>query len=139
MSDSSDEILRLQGVGWTTRTAIYYASIYLSVNHYTDDGGIEHIDIDQTLTGGIGGTTENRALDWLERSHEDHIFGAVLGKNRRAPLAELEREWLKKDWLDESLVDGAIIYTQANSDTPKSGKTWASQQVSVSSLVTCCS
>lgn len=105
------------------------ASVYLSVKHYKDENGIEHIDIDQTVTGGIKGTSEYRVLDWTERPHEDHVFGAVLSKSRRVPLAEVEREWLKKDWEDESFENGEIIYTCAKSDTAKSGRTWSSEQV----------
>ncbi|KAI0660483.1 hypothetical protein C8Q70DRAFT_1044452 [Cubamyces menziesii] len=128
LSDDSDEILRLQGVSWFTRKAIAMASVYLSVKHYKDENGIEHIDIDQTVTGGIKGTSEYRVLDWTERPHEDHVFGAVLSKSRRVPLAEVEREWLKKDWEDESFENGEIIYTCAKSDTAKSGRTWSSEQ-----------
>ena len=131
LSDDTDEILRLQGVGWFTRKAIAMATIYLDVRHYTDDTGVEHIDIDQTLTGGISGTSEYRILDWTEREHEDHVFGAVLSKSRRVTLDELLRDWLKKDWLDESLVEGKIINTTAKSNTAKSGRTWSSEQVSV--------
>ena len=135
LSDDSDEILRLQGVSWITRKAISMATIYLTIKHFKDDNGVEHIDIDQTLTGGIKGTSEHRTFDWTERTHEDHVFGPVIGKSRRASLDEVEREWLKKDWsLDSSLIDGHILYTTAKSDTSKSGKTWVSEQVCASTL-----
>lgn len=45
----------LQGVPWYTRTVISVATISLAVKHYKDDENLEHIDIDQTLTGGIKG------------------------------------------------------------------------------------
>ena len=106
------------------------ATIYLDVRHYTDDSGIERIDVDQTLTGGISGTSEHRILDYTEREHEDHVFGAVLSRSRRVSLDEVQREWLKKDWLEESFVDGLIINTAAKSNTAKSGRTWSSEQVS---------
>jgi hypothetical protein len=77
LSDDSDEILQLQGVGWFMRQAIAFATITLYVKQYKDEGGIEHIDIRQVLTGGIEGTEENRALNWTERSHKDRIFGDV--------------------------------------------------------------
>ena len=129
LSDDTDDILRLQGVGWWTRKAISMATIYLDVKHYKDDNGVEHIDIDQTLSGGISGTSEYRILDWDEREHEDHVFGPVLSKSRRVKLSDIERDWLKKDWLDESLEDGYIINTAAKSNTAKSGKSWSSEQV----------
>ncbi|KAI0756596.1 hypothetical protein C8Q80DRAFT_1091240 [Daedaleopsis nitida] len=129
LSDDSDEILRLQGVSWFTRKAIGMATLYLAIKHFTEDG-IEHVDIEQTITGGIKGTNEHRILDWTERTHEDHVFGPVFSKSRRVSLDEVEKEWLKKDWsLAESLVDGKIIYTTAKSDTSKSGKTWSTEQV----------
>jgi hypothetical protein len=81
LSDSSDRILELQGVGWLKRSAIAIATITLHVNHFKDDEGVEHIDIAQTLTGGIPGTSENRTLDWVERHKEDSIFGYV-GTNK---------------------------------------------------------
>jgi len=52
-----------QGISWVTRTLISVATITLDIKHYTEDC-TEHIDIDQTATGGIKGTTENRILDW---------------------------------------------------------------------------
>ncbi len=113
------------------------ATLYLSVKHYKDEGGVEHIDIDQTLTGGIQGTNEYRILDGTERSHEDHVFGNVLSKSRRVSLAEVDREWLKKEWLDDSLENGAIIFTCAKSDTEKSGTAWSSEQVKYLILANC--
>lgn len=53
----------------------------LSVKQY-NEAGVEHIDISQVATGGIGGTTEQRALDWVDRGHSDQLFGDVKGKNR---------------------------------------------------------
>jgi hypothetical protein len=47
-----------------------------------DHKKVTHIDLDQTATGGIQGTTEQRNLDWSETSHEDHIFGTLKSRNR---------------------------------------------------------
>lgn len=65
-----------------TRKAISLATLTLSVSQYKDDSQIGHIDIDQTITGGIKGTTERRTADWNGREHKDHIFGTVEGKSR---------------------------------------------------------
>ena len=54
---------------------IGFATVTLHIKHYKDKNGVESIDIKQTLTGGIEGTQENRTLDWVERPHEDKIFG----------------------------------------------------------------
>ncbi|KII93795.1 hypothetical protein PLICRDRAFT_36026 [Plicaturopsis crispa FD-325 SS-3] len=127
-SDSTDEILRLQGVGWLTRKAIAMSSLTLAIKHYKDDDGVEHIDIDQTLSGGVSGTTELRVLDWEEHKHEDHIFGAVIGKSRRIKVDEIDNEYLKRDWLPDVAEHGAI-HSYVQSDTEKSGTTWIAEQI----------
>ncbi|KZV94883.1 hypothetical protein EXIGLDRAFT_736291 [Exidia glandulosa HHB12029] len=123
-----DKILQLQGVSWLKRTAISAATITLSVKHYKDDAGVEHIDIDQTLTGGIKGTTENRTMDWEFREHADHLFGPVKGKSRRlVNLDELEHAWHKEGWTPDTAEHG-VIESYVESDTPKSKTTWVGHQ-----------
>jgi len=128
LSDDSDEILRLQGVGWMMRRAISMASLTLTVKHYRGDDDVEHIDIDQTLTGGIPGTSENRILDWTEREADDRVFGAVVSKTRRLKLEEIKNEYLKKDWLPDTAKHGAIN-SYVHSNTPKSGTSWTAEQI----------
>ncbi|KAK7694795.1 hypothetical protein QCA50_001983 [Cerrena zonata] len=127
LGDDTDEILRLQGVGWFTRKAIQMATIYLTIKHYKDDDGLEHIDIDQILTGGVGGTQEIRVLNWQERSHEDHVFGPVVGKSRRIKVEDVENDWLKQSWSADTQEHG-LVNSWVQSDTPKSGKTWIAEQ-----------
>jgi hypothetical protein len=115
-------------VSWFTRQAISWSTITLYVRHYKDDSNVEHIDIDQALTGGIPGTTENRTLDWAFREHSDSIFGAVLGKSRRVPLDQIDKEFLRKGWLPDTEQHDAI-HVFAKSDTPKSGISWTAEQV----------
>ncbi len=64
---------------------------------------VTHIDIDQTATGGLKGTTENRTLDWKPREHADYVFGKLEGKARWIDLdgkegEEITDEFLRKDW-----------------------------------------
>ena len=115
-------------MGWLKRRAIGIATVTLYIKHYKDDEGIEHIDIDQTITGGIPGTTELRTLIWKERHNEDHLFGPVIGKSRRVKAEEVEEEWLKKGWTDDTYELG-VVETVAESDTAKSGTTWNGHQV----------
>jgi len=82
LSDDSDPILVLQGIGWFLRKAIGLATVYLDVKEYVDEEGVTHIDISQTATGGIKGTKEERKLTWTDGEHEDGIFGKVIGKSR---------------------------------------------------------
>ncbi|KAH8801538.1 hypothetical protein F5884DRAFT_684922 [Xylogone sp. PMI_703] len=113
ISDDVDPVLALQGVGWLTRKAISFATITLSIKEYLDDASATHIDIEQTATGGIKGTTELRTLDWTERAHEDHIFGNIKGKSRFVALdsEEIEDGWLKEGWLPEN--EGKVIQSVA--------------------------
>lgn len=104
------------------------ATITLYVKHYKDDGGVEHIDIDQKLTGGISGTAERRILDWTFRENEDHIFGPYLGRSRRVKLDEIDNDFLRKGWLPDTEEHGAIN-SYVHSDTPKSNTTWIAEQV----------
>src|SRR5262245_39919282 len=50
---------------------------------------IQHIDIEQTATGGIKGTTEKRALDWTYRGHSDWLFGELQGRSRMNTIAKI--------------------------------------------------
>lgn len=95
LSDDTDELLRLQGIGWVKRKIIARMTLTLYVKHYKvgaehkrvsrqanvwafqDDEGNEHIDIEQVGSGGFGGNKEQRLLTWQERPVEDPVFGPV--------------------------------------------------------------
>jgi len=128
LSDSSDRILTLQGVGWFKRQIIANSTITLHVKHHKDEQHTEHIDIDQTITGGIPGTTENRILDWVERHKEDGLFGFVVSKSRRLAVVDIKDDHLRGEWLPDTVRD-ATIHTVASSDTEKSGLVWTAEQV----------
>jgi hypothetical protein len=40
------------------------------------------VDIAQSATGGLAGTTEKRILDWEWQDHSDYIFGSVRHRSR---------------------------------------------------------
>ncbi|KAG1757733.1 hypothetical protein EDB19DRAFT_60779 [Suillus lakei] len=128
LSDDSDDILKLQGVSWFKRRAISMFTLTLGVKHYTDEAGIEHIDVEQTLSGGIKGTNEDRALDWEERGEIDDVFGAVIGQSKRVKAEEVEDEFLKSGWTEDALEDGLVLAVDW-SDTPKSGMEWRAEMV----------
>ncbi|PYI12364.1 hypothetical protein BO78DRAFT_301537 [Aspergillus sclerotiicarbonarius CBS 121057] len=71
-------------MGWLTRKALSVATVTLSIHEYFDpeEPTVWHIDIDQTVTGGIKGTTERRISDSKPREHEDHIFGHIRGLSK---------------------------------------------------------
>lgn len=121
-SDDTDEILRLQGVSWMTRTIIRNATLYLTINHRNEDG-VEVITVDQALSGGLGSSSETRILDWTEREVDDTLYGPVVTKTRRAKLEDIDNDFLKQDW-PEDVKEHGLIHTSGHSDTPKSGKSW---------------
>ncbi|KFY71285.1 hypothetical protein V499_08503 [Pseudogymnoascus sp. VKM F-103] len=104
LSDATEPVLTLQGVGWLKRKAIGLATITLSITEKVVDG-LTIIDIESTGTGGIQGTAEHRELNWSEREHEDHVFGPLTGQtkwldNKGADWDALD-SFQKEGWLDE--------------------------------------
>lgn len=99
------------------------------IKHSKDDAGIEHIEVDQILTGGISGVKEIRHLDWSEHETSDHIYGPLITKSRRFNVEEHDIAFLKEGWLPDTLEHRAIN-GYAKSDTAKSGTTWSAEQVS---------
>jgi hypothetical protein len=128
LSDSTDRILELQGVGWLTRKAINLSSLTLDIKHYKDDNGVEHIDIEPTLTGGIAASKEPRTLDWTFRERDDKIFGAVLAKSRRTKVEDIDEPYLQQNWSPDTIEHHAIE-AFAESDTSKTGREWTVRQV----------
>ena len=104
------------------------------INHFKDDDAVEHIDIDQRLSGGIPGTREDYTLDGTPRDHADDVFGYVISKTRRVRLDDVEDEFLKSGWTEDTTEHGAI-HSYVESDTAKSGKTWTAEQVCLDNVL----
>lgn len=133
LTGNTEAILVLQGIGWLTRKAIGMSTITLHIKEYTDEQGQLKIDIEQTGTGGMKGTTELRTLNWQWGEHKDGIFGAVKGRSRMLKLTELaddttpdaeDRKWLSEGWEDAA---GDFIQSWAESVT----NGWNANQVCV--------
>jgi hypothetical protein len=107
-------------------------TLTLDIKHTTDEAGVEHIDIDQTLSGGISDSSENRTLSWTEHDEYDDVFGHVTGRSRRIPVEEITDEFLKKDWTQDT-VDDDIVLTDSWSTPGKNSYTWKAVQVTASS------
>lgn len=85
-------MLALQGVGFITRKAINAATITLHATQMEAPATealepiadptekVTHVNIDQTITGGLKGTSEKRCLDNRRRRHSDWLFGTVEGR-----------------------------------------------------------
>jgi len=130
LSDDTDAILALQGIGWWTRKAISLATVTLHTKQYTTEDGHTHIDIEQTATGGIKGTTELRELDWQEREHEDHVFGKLKGRSRWLGLDGVEDPFLKDGWLEgDEEVSGPAGEKHIESWVANEEKGWTADQI----------
>ncbi|OBT70163.1 hypothetical protein VE03_00518 [Pseudogymnoascus sp. 23342-1-I1] len=106
ISDDTEPVLSLQGIGWLKRKAIGLATITLSITEKVEDD-VTIIDIASTGTGGIQGTAEHRVLDWSAKEHEDHVFGPLTGQtkwldNKGAEWDALD-SFQKDGWLDEKV------------------------------------
>ena len=111
------------------RKAATVATPHLTIKHYKDSAGVEHIEVEQTVAGNK--LAERRVLDYSQKSIDSQLVGALVQRNRRVAVGELGMEWLKQGWLAESLVDGAVIHVTADSDAAKSETKWHMEQVSL--------
>lgn len=120
LSGDFGAVLSLQGVGFIMRKTIGAASITLHTTQLEappsepsqdaiDDAAktqnVTHINIDQTITGGIKGTTELRCVDNRRREHTDWLFGHVSGRTLfyKGPDAKAA---IAKDFPDPFLLEG---------------------------------
>jgi len=116
ISGDTDECLSMQGVGWMTRKTLSYATVTVKLTHTTNDAGVETIQVDNTVTGGIKGSSETRILDWEWRSQTDHVWGTFKSRARRVNIADVEVEYLKTGWEEgtESLIEIESDSTEKN-------------------------
>lgn len=135
LSDPFDPVLALQGIGWLTRKALTAATVTLHLKHHTaEDGTTPKIDIDQLITGGLKGNSEERTLDWTYREHTDWLFGTIQGRTRYNKLAavldegkgvtEEDAKYLADGWLKE-MEEGEVIESYVENE----GNKWTAWQV----------
>lgn len=105
-SDDWEPLLGMQGVPWIKRRAANYITLTDHLTQYTDDKGLDHVDVKQTVTGGFKGGVENRTLDWQVYEAANETFGQV--KDQCKWLGgpdeldgEQGAEFLKEGWIDE--------------------------------------
>jgi len=106
LSDNVEPALALQGISWFIRKAVGLSTVTLHVKQYEgppsppseDSKPATHIEIEQTATGGIKGTTENRCLDQTWREHSDWMFGTVRGQSSWIAAADIDDPYLRDRW-----------------------------------------
>ncbi|KAF2118126.1 hypothetical protein BDV96DRAFT_596999 [Lophiotrema nucula] len=145
ISDSVEPVLALQGIGWLTRKAIGLATVtqHLRTTTEATDPPATTIVIEQTVTGGLKGTTEKRTLDWQWRAHSDHLFGDLRGRSRYTTLSAIltdpqgsyeDKAALDEDakflvgeegtWLEET-KEGEVVESYVENE----GKGWTGWQI----------
>lgn len=109
LSSNVEPGLALQGMGWVLRKAVSMATLTLNVKQYTappsppaepSNPAATHVEIEQTGTGGVKGTSEKRCLDNTFREHTDYLFGHVKGQTRWMTPQDIDDEFLNSGWLE---------------------------------------
>ncbi len=131
-------MLALQGISWMTRKLLGMATLTLDVKQWEGPpsppseaaGPATHIEIAQTLTGGLKGTTENRCLDWVFREHEDYMFGRVEGRSRWIAVADVDDAFLAAGWEEgDAERAGPNGETHLLSHVESRDNTWIARQI----------
>ncbi|KAK3693573.1 hypothetical protein B0T22DRAFT_43364 [Podospora appendiculata] len=108
-SSPIEPALVIQGIGWVTRKVVGLATLTLDVKQYAGPPSppaepsapeVTHIEIEQTGTGGMKGTTEKRCLDNVFREHSDWLFGSVRGQTKWIATADIDDKFLAEGWLE---------------------------------------
>nr|QYO45714.1 LCCL-domain containing protein [Beauveria bassiana] len=77
LSDSSDVVLKAQGVNWLMRKVITMATVTLIVTQTKDASGNILLDIENKPSGGMPGAVEKRVLNWEPVELNHTLFGNI--------------------------------------------------------------
>ncbi|KIK70834.1 hypothetical protein GYMLUDRAFT_32907 [Collybiopsis luxurians FD-317 M1] len=109
LSESMDEMLNLQGVGWLKRKAMSTITITITIKHYENSNGVESLSLVQSIPGVDAEEPEEKVLNWVEQIKDTKMFGPCVTKARRVRIEELEDTYLKDGWDAETLEHGCIL------------------------------
>ncbi|KAJ7648432.1 hypothetical protein B0H17DRAFT_1215657 [Mycena rosella] len=74
-----DAVLKLQGIGMLKRTAAGLVAPTMCIRNVTDAAGVEHLEIEQGVSGGPAPKPEVWPLAWTEKTSESPLLGTVHG------------------------------------------------------------
>ncbi|CAI7585154.1 unnamed protein product [Penicillium palitans] len=100
LSESSAEILKVQGVNWLTRKVIAMANVTLIISQRKDENGDILLDIENKPSGGLPATQEKRVLNWKPVELTHGLLGNIRGRSRICKLADLDDDSLRQGWED---------------------------------------
>ena len=123
LSDSSQTVLKMQGVNFVVRSAVAYSHVTVTLSQYTDSEGKKHLDQEQLSTGGIK-NFEDRIMDGAWTEKYNWIWGKVLGQSRYVKMEEIEDGYLREGW-SKDCVDGELVEGYVESKTDK----WTARQI----------
>ncbi|KAK6430028.1 hypothetical protein LTR95_013824 [Oleoguttula sp. CCFEE 5521] len=115
LGDSSDEMLKMQNIGWIVRKVIANSAVTTTLKQYTDDKGLQKLDLEQLSTGGMK-TDEERVLDWEWRDTTDKVWGKVKGRARLIKVDTITDPYLKEGWSQDCL-EGEVLENEIESLT----------------------
>lgn len=123
LSDSSQAVLKMQRVNWMVRQAVAYSALDVTLKQYVNEEGRHCLDQEQLSTGGVK-NFEDRVMDWEPTVKHNWIWGEVNGRSRYVALSELEDEYLKSGWSQDT-IEGEVVEVYAESVTD----TWSATQI----------
>ncbi|KAJ7604464.1 hypothetical protein FB45DRAFT_810756 [Roridomyces roridus] len=126
LSGDISKVLAVQGVGFITRKAVSAGKITTIMKHYKDAAGVEQLEIDSAIVGGITVAKEHRVLDGQARPTEDPLVGPIVNTMRRAQPADLAIPFLKDGWTADTLQNGVIHFEIASG--PANKNKWTMNQ-----------
>ncbi|KAF2482420.1 hypothetical protein BDY17DRAFT_251305 [Neohortaea acidophila] len=123
LSDSSQSVLKMQGVNFLVRQAVAYSTVDVTLKQYTSPDGALHLDQEQVSTGGVR-NFEDRIMDWETGEKTNWIWGKVSGQSRYTTLGEIEDDYLREGW-GPDCVEGEVVEGYVESVTDR----WSARQV----------
>jgi hypothetical protein len=123
LSDSSQAVLKMQGVNFVVRSAVAYSNVTVTLSQYTDSEGRKHLDQDQVSTGGIK-NFEDRVMDGVFTEKYNWIWGKVSGKSRYVKIEDIKDSYLREGW-SKDCVEGEVVEGYVESVTDK----WTAMQI----------
>ncbi|KAF5337824.1 hypothetical protein D9758_015713 [Tetrapyrgos nigripes] len=124
ISDSCDEMWKLQGSSWMARKAAGFAGVTFLFDRHTDSTNVENLDITPIITGGIKAPRDLRVLDFSEKPMENALTGPYFVRTRKVRLSQEkdgEDEFLgkgkcevqkKERWLEDAVIHARIESTK---------------------------
>jgi hypothetical protein len=81
LSDSSNNVLKMQNVGFIVRQAVNYSTVIVTLKQYKDDDGNVHLDQTQVSIGGTK-NHEARVVNGQWGEADNPIWGKIEGWTR---------------------------------------------------------